>query len=559
MAPRTPGSGTADSRFSTFTSRLLIGLLVSSGWLLLAASGQAAGGDTPQADARPLQDISIGIRAHQGAEMALQRWRKTADYLSRKIPGYRFRIVPFENNIGLREATSRNEFEFVLTQPAAFVEYQIRYGVEPLVTLVNKRQGKGYDRFGSVIFTRASRSDINRLRDLKGKSFMGVAELGFGGWIMAWGELLSQDIQPYRDFKPLMFGGGIQQNVVRAVLESRVDAGSVRTDLLEQMAARGEISLAQIKVINAHTTAGFPFVHSTPLYPEWPLARLSHTDPELAEKVQQALLAMSPLDPAAQAGNYVGWTRAHDYASVHQLLKRLNVGPYAIHGDVGIAKIIEDYWPWVIVTAVGAMLACITIARMKLLNERLRSAESQLLASNRRLRDLARQDGLTGLANRHRLDEFLKQAWSQASRNRGRIAVILLDIDFFKQYNDSYGHLQGDECLRQVAAVMQRLFRRAGDLTVRYGGEEFLVVLNDIPLARCIEQAESLRRQVEALQIPHRSSPVTDHVTVSLGIAQVIATPEISPDSLIEAADRALYQAKKQGRNRVVASRTDAG
>ena len=229
------------------------------------------------------EDIRIALRAHKGAQKGLEQWQATADYLSEKIPGYRFIMVPFENNSALNQAVSRGEFHFSLTNPAAAVEHKIRYGAQPIATLVNKRQGKGYSRFGSVIFTRADRKDINELKDLKGKIFIGVDELGFGGWRVAWQELLKNDINPYADFKEVRFAGGKQQKVVYAVRDGNVDAGSVRTDMLERLAASGTINLDDFKVIGNKKTEGFPFLHSTELYPEWLFSSVRKMD-SLAER-----------------------------------------------------------------------------------------------------------------------------------------------------------------------------------------------------------------------------------------------------------------------------------
>ena len=172
-------------------------------------------------------DIRIALRANKGSVNALKQWQATADYLSERIQKHRFILVPFENNIALNQAISRGEFDFCLTNPSAAVEHNIRYGGQPLATLMNKRQGKGYSQFGSVIFTRADRSDINELKDLKGKIFIGVDEIGFGGWRIAWRELLKNGIDPYTDFKAVNFAGGMQQKVVTSVLDGSADAGSV--------------------------------------------------------------------------------------------------------------------------------------------------------------------------------------------------------------------------------------------------------------------------------------------------------------------------------------------
>ena len=215
------------------------------------------------------EDIYIALRANKGSEKALAKWQATADYLNKSIPGYRFILVPFENNSSLNQAISLGNFHFSITNPASGIEHKLRNGAQPLATLINKRQGKGYSEFGSVIFTRSDRHDVNTLQDLKGKMFTAVDELGFGGWRVAWHELLKNGINPYTDFLELHFVGGKQQNVVYEVRDKKVAAGSVRTDTLERMAAAGEIKLSDYKILAQKKSKDFPFLRSTKLYPEW--------------------------------------------------------------------------------------------------------------------------------------------------------------------------------------------------------------------------------------------------------------------------------------------------
>jgi len=175
---------------------------------------------------------------------------------------------------------------------------------------------------------------------------------------------------------------------------------------------------------------------------------------------------------------------------------------------------------------------------------------SQLENANQELSFLSSVDGLTGIANRRHFDQFLEQLWLLATRNHEPIAIILCDIDFFKLYNDTYGHLQGDECLKEVAISLKSSLKRQGDFAARYGGEEFVVVLPNTDVEGALEVAETLRINVENLQIPHRLSPITQKVTISLGVAIGHADPTNQPKTLIEAADTALYEAKQDGRNR---------
>jgi diguanylate cyclase (GGDEF)-like protein/PAS domain S-box-containing protein len=168
------------------------------------------------------------------------------------------------------------------------------------------------------------------------------------------------------------------------------------------------------------------------------------------------------------------------------------------------------------------------------------------------LNRLSRNDGLTGLANRRHFDEFYQQEWKRALREETPLSLILCDIDFFKNYNDTYGHQAGDDCLRAVAGVLQSGLRRPGDLAARYGGEEFIVVLPGTLQEGALAVAESLRRDVEALAIPHSASAAAPVVTICLGVSTTVPGPGESPADLLAAADKALYRAKDEGRNRVV-------
>ena len=167
------------------------------------------------------------------------------------------------------------------------------------------------------------------------------------------------------------------------------------------------------------------------------------------------------------------------------------------------------------------------------------------------LQELSRRDGLTSLANRRHFDECLDREWKRALREKAPLSILMCDIDFFKNYNDTYGHQKGDDCLRAVAGVLEQDLRRPLDVVARYGGEEFILVLPGTPLPGALAVAESIRSSVEALAIPHASSSVGPVVTISFGTATAIPAPDASPSEFISAADQALYRAKSEGRNRV--------
>nr|WP_320191362.1 diguanylate cyclase [uncultured Desulfobacter sp.] len=178
--------------------------------------------------------------------------------------------------------------------------------------------------------------------------------------------------------------------------------------------------------------------------------------------------------------------------------------------------------------------------------------EKALEAANEKLKFASIMDGLTQIPNRRFFDETLSKEWNRHIRENKELAVILCDIDYFKPYNDTYGHQTGDKCLKEVARTIHGSTLRAGDLAARYGGEEFVLILPNTNLDGAKEVAERVRKAVAALKIPHEGSSVAPHVTLSLGIAAVIPNQNASADNLVELADQALYEAKEGGRNQSI-------
>ena len=177
-----------------------------------------------------------------------------------------------------------------------------------------------------------------------------------------------------------------------------------------------------------------------------------------------------------------------------------------------------------------------------------------LFSANERLKELSSLDGLTGISNRRGFDERLEEEWNRGRRSVTPLSLILLDIDFFKFYNDTYGHLAGDECLISVANSFKKTLHRPADSLARYGGEEFAVILPETNEEGALKIAEDLRKAAESMGLQHETSKVADHVTVSLGSATMIPSEGSAPSDLIDAADKALYRAKEEGRNRVKAA-----
>ncbi len=206
-----------------------------------------------------------------------------------------------------------------------------------------------------------------------------------------------------------------------------------------------------------------------------------------------------------------------------------------------------------------ALLAAFSFYRFRVRRLRARARElemmvaertEQLAAANKESSRLSNLDPLIGIANRRRFIEYLTVEWQREMRSSGTIAMVMIDVDFFKKYNDTYGHQAGDECLKKVAGVVASAARRPGDLAARYGGEEFVAVLSDASKEGACKAAENIQTGVEALEIPHSSS-ATGFVTISLGVSLTVPRQGERKENLISLADRALYMAKEEGRNRV--------
>ncbi|MHC4457658.1 MAG: sensor domain-containing diguanylate cyclase [Planctomycetota bacterium] len=188
---------------------------------------------------------------------------------------------------------------------------------------------------------------------------------------------------------------------------------------------------------------------------------------------------------------------------------------------------------------------------LKDITERKR-AEAALHKANKELKRIATMDGLTRVANRRRFDECLATEWKRMRREKTPLSLIMCDIDYFKRYNDAYGHQKGDDCLRAVAQAIDECLKRPADMVARYGGEEFGIILPNTHADGAFHVAEIIRNAIGSLKIPHAKSNVDDYVSLSLGVSCVIPSPGGALETLVGTADKALYLAKNQGRNQVV-------
>jgi diguanylate cyclase (GGDEF)-like protein/PAS domain S-box-containing protein/hemerythrin-like metal-binding protein len=236
-------------------------------------------------------------------------------------------------------------------------------------------------------------------------------------------------------------------------------------------------------------------------------------------------------------------------SNVTLMFQGINVGPaeYRVVRADGREFVLEVNAEFIL-NAGGEAFSMVFIGRD--VTER-RRAKTALEESNRMLESLSITDALTGLANRRRFDEVMAQEHARHIRSKAYFSLIIIDIDHFKAFNDSYGHVNGDSCLQQVAEVIFGSAVRAADLTARYGGEEFACILPETDLNGALAIAEKMRKGIMGLAIPHCDSKTADCVTASLGVITLKCTSEISAKSIVEHADRLLYKAKSGGRNLV--------
>ena len=260
--------------------------------------------------------VKIGVLAKRGASKAMQQWQATGDYLSKRVHR-QVEIVPLKF-VEIEPALENNTINFLLANSAFYARFQEKYQLKAICTMVNKKGIFALDKFGGVIFVRKD-SRIHDLQDIRGKRFMCVKYSSFGGAHMALRLLKESGIHPERDCAAFT-EGGTHDNVVMAVLNHKADVGTVRSDTLERMADEGKINMDSFRIIN-EIKDGFQFVHSTRLYPEWPIAACGNTDAKLARDVAKALILLKSTDKALKDAKVYSWTYPADYSDVTACLR----------------------------------------------------------------------------------------------------------------------------------------------------------------------------------------------------------------------------------------------
>ncbi|MBN2643974.1 MAG: diguanylate cyclase [Desulfuromonadaceae bacterium] len=482
----------------------------------------------------------IGVLAFQPKSTAAQSWSILGDYLSTTRPELGKVLVQPYSEQELERAIQSSQIDFILTNPAQYIQFHHHYGLSaPLVTVVRGSAANPLTAFGGTIFTLTDNNRVNSLRDLAAKKVAIPFQTAFGAAEMQQYELLLNELPTIRD-EQFVLTGLPHDNMVRAVLNGEAEVGFARAGTLERMAANGQIRLSQFKIINKQLLGCYPAQVSTHLYPEWPLAALRHVSPTEQGDVIAALLDMRHIPEGTLPFGVRGFLPPANYSSVENMMRALRVPPFEAPPQLTLDELWTQY-QWPILAIILTLLLISTLSFYLLISRR------RLYQAQQELKELSEKDALTGLYNRRKFFSSLDAEWVAARRSGNRTALLLIDIDHFKTYNDRYGHLEGDSALVKVAATLKENLLRPRDLVARYGGEEFIVLLPETEQGDALHVAQRLRKSIEQISLhPVMTTPA---LTISIGVASLGTDETQKKETLIELADQALYEAKRSGRN----------
>jgi len=325
--------------------------------------------------------VKIGVLAKRGSEISHKRWDATAQYLSKQIPEHSFEIIPIDFK-DIFETVAKGKVDFILANSGYYVVLESQYGAQRITTLVNKHiTGLAQKEFGGVLFTHIDNKDrFNTIEDIRDSRFGAVNKNSLGGWQMAWRELVENDIDKDKDLTSLTFLG-THDKVVYSVLNKQVDVGTVRTDTLERMTLEDKIDLNLVHIIDPKSYDNFPFLISTKLYPEWPLAKLKHTSDELSKQVAIALMQMSSSCDAAIQARIDGWSTPLSYQPVHACFKVLEIPPY--FQPIEFWKVIDKYKFWIVFYLFGAIAGISMLVYQIRLTSFLKKTQNELVQTEK--------------------------------------------------------------------------------------------------------------------------------------------------------------------------------
>jgi diguanylate cyclase (GGDEF)-like protein len=498
--------------------------------------------------------VKIGILAiREDSTIIPKTWSDSAQYLSDLFPSHQFVIIPlsFEE---MQKSIQKKEIDFIITNPMHAIQLEHTYGISRIATLMPRYKDHYYSEYGSVIFTKADTANINTYNDLKTKTIGAVSEHSLAGYLLGLKEINNPSLTKNISFL------GTHHNVVKAVMENRVDVGIIRSDVLERMQDEGLISLKDIKVLGAKKYPNFPFLISTELYPEWVLAKTPHTSEYLTNEVLSSLLKLSITPKVKQAFRL---KTPLDYSKIYIILKEFNIYPYE-QEPFTFKDVLVKYNAVFLGIIFIFIISFAFLAHIQHLNKKLRERTGeienfnatleqevderthQLSLLNSKLKDLANTDELTKIDNRRHFLLLATQYFHLAKRNAMELHILSLDIDFFKHVNDTYGHAKGDDVLKFFAKSIKEIIRKS-DLFGRIGGEEFSICIQNTPLDGARILAEKIRESIERTTGGAQDLPA---ITVSIGISSLKESDKEVFD-IMQRSDEALYIAKRNGRNQV--------
>ena len=501
------------------------------------------------------EQVKIGVLTSRDESNSLSRsWDESAKYLSTLFPFHHFEVVPLSFE-AMDKSIRDHEIEFVITNPMHAIQLEHRYGLGRIATLSTPYKNHYYSEYGSVIFTRFDATHISNYAEARERKIGAVSSTSFGGYLLGMKEL---EIHSPQNVTFL----GTHFNVIKAVLNGSVDVGIVRTDMIEQMVSEGLLNKDDIKVLGAKTYPHFPFLISTKLYPGWILAKTSHTSETLSNDLLSTLLKLSTTPQKLLRYRI---TTTFDYSSVHNLLKEMHIYPYEQETFTLYDVYTRYKLPFLgLIVAFGLLLffsLYIQFLHRKLkrytqeierfnetLEQEVNERTHELSLLNSKLKDLANVDELTQIANRRYFFLLAIQYFYTAKRNNMPLHILSLDIDFFKNVNDTYGHAMGDEVLKSFCKMVQSTLRQS-DIFGRIGGEEFCICVQNTSLEGVRILAEKIRKKVESTQgiLNNTKLPA---ITVSISISSLHSNDHEIFDT-IKRSDEALYKAKHNGRNQV--------
>nr|WP_320050315.1 diguanylate cyclase [uncultured Desulfuromonas sp.] len=494
--------------------------------------------------AMELPEVKIGILAFQPKETAAQRWSALAKHLKKIHPELsKITILPMTEH-ELEVAIRDSLVDFVLTNPTQYIRFHSCYGLSaPLATVIRGSTEIPLSGFGGTIFVRAKNNRINTLSDLGSCRIAVPFVHAFGAAEMQQYELFLHHL-PLIAEKQFVVTGMPHDTTVAAVLSDKADVGFARAGTLERMEKEGKIRLSQFKIIHQQPFHEFPALVSTHLYPEWPIAALRHVSPQDQAIMISALMQMNRTPRGELPFSIRGFYPPADYTPVENLMRTLRVPPFDITPEYRLADVWAQYKTQFVFVLSAMSIILVLAIYLFVSRHKLSIAQKELIR-------LSEQDPLTGLYNRRKFMNYYETEWLAARRAESSLAVLMIDIDHFKDFNDHYGHLAGDEALATVADIIKQQICRPRDCIARYGGEEFICLLPETDEGDAAQVAEKIRKQVDKLGLQHAFSSTTDHITVSVGITSLRKQDRINRMELINLADKALYEAKAAGRNSI--------